>query len=257
MKIPFSAILKDPITQARVRISKAVVKEYADAMTQGAAFPPVILFVEEATGTYWLGDGWYRTLAAESLALSEIEAEVRPGGKRAAFLHALGANGEHGQRRTRADKLNAIHLAFSDELLRQRSDREIARIVGVDHKTVGKVRMSLNGDSAQTTLDSIRMGHDGRIRRCVGRVGISPVDRTSNPRTGIKDAGLAPSDFNPVKESHSLEAMMDAKFSRWPKDKQHAFCVALYNFAKQKDPEILERKQDFFDELLERSRANE
>jgi hypothetical protein len=42
-------------TQARVTIDGHLVHEYAEAMTEGAKFPPVVLF-RDAEG-YWVGDG--------------------------------------------------------------------------------------------------------------------------------------------------------------------------------------------------------
>lgn len=244
MKIPLSQIERDESLQMRVkRTNRELAREYAEAMKRGVVFPPVVLFVDEQE-RYWIGDGWTRIAATDSLALSEIEADVRPGGRRAAFVHALGANDDHGARRTRQDKLNAIKKALADPEIRQQSDREIGRMCGVDHKTVGKVRAE---DEAGALFDTARRGRDGKTRRVPGKVGISPVGENVAVSSALGGAGGG---FNVVKEMREFEGLLVEKFEQWPAEKRHAFCVAAMNFAKLHDPEIARRKQDAFDELL-------
>jgi hypothetical protein len=226
-------------------ISRDLVREYAEAQNRGVVFPEIILFVDES-GRYWMGDGWHRLFAAESLALSEIESDVRPGGRRAAFLFALGANDTHGARRTRQDKTNAVRKALADPEVRQMSDREIGRMCGVDHKTVGKMRAQ---DEAGALFDTARVGRDGKTRRLPGKPGISPVGENASPYSAPGGAGGG---FNVVKAMREFEGGLEAEFGRWPADKRHAFCVAAVNFAKLHDPEIQKRTQDALDEMLTR-----
>ncbi len=73
----------------RVAINQTTVEEYADDLREGASFPPVLLFND---GTqHWLADGIDRVLAAESIGLKEIAAEVRQGTQRDAVLYSCGA----------------------------------------------------------------------------------------------------------------------------------------------------------------------
>lgn len=284
MKIPLSSIERDEGLQVRSKgTSRELVREYVEARRRGVVLPPVDLFVDEQ-GRYWIGDGWHRILAEDSLALSRaepgaqpmadgksqmaegvacIEANVQPGGRRAAFLHALKANDAHGARRTRQDKLNAIKLALADPEIRQQSDREIARMCNVDHKTVGKVRA---GESSGALFDVARKGRDGKVRRSRKQVGISPVGENMAPDSALGGAGGGRGEndegqmadgrantagaFNVVREMHELETQLGAEFSSWPEEKRHAFCVALANFAKLNDPEIRERTEDALDEML-------
>src|SRR4051794_27595661 len=75
--------------------------EYAEAMLHGAAFPPVVVFGDgDGDAGYWLADGYHRWHAAGIAGLQTITADVRPGGRREAILHSVGANAEHGWRRT-------------------------------------------------------------------------------------------------------------------------------------------------------------
>jgi len=95
-------------TQARVSLSQTVIREYAEAMTEGDTFPPIDIYFDETT--YWLADGFHRVAAAKVAVLLAMAATVHPGGQREALLHALGANETHGHRRTDADRRHAVEL---------------------------------------------------------------------------------------------------------------------------------------------------
>ena len=247
MKVPLTSIERDEGLQMRAKpLSRELVRDYVEARRRGVVLPPVPLFVDEQ-GRYWPGDGWHRIAAEDSLGLSEIEADVRPGGRRAAFLFALGANDTHGARRTRQDKTNAVRKALADPEVRQMSDREIGRLCGVDHKTVGKMRVA---DSEGSIFDGVRRGRDGKTRRVSGKLGISPVGENVAFDSARGGAGGGDA-FNVVREMRDLEGTLAGEFARWPEEKRHAFCVAMSNFAKLHDPEIRERTRDALDEMLE------
>src|ERR687889_246436 len=99
-------------------------------MLLGAAFPPVVVF-GEAAGDYWLADGYHRWHAAGIAGLQTIAADVRAGGRREAILHSVGANAEHGWRRSNEDKRRAVLTLLADPEWVGWSDREIARRCGV------------------------------------------------------------------------------------------------------------------------------
>lgn len=125
-------------TQARVETNKAVVAEYAEAMQNGATFPPVTVFYDGSD--YWLADGFTRYEAAQSIGMEKIVEEVIPGTRRDAVLHSLGANAKHGLRRTNADKHKAVETLLADDEWSKWSDREIARACGVSAPFVGSLR---------------------------------------------------------------------------------------------------------------------
>src|SRR5437764_656982 len=93
--IPLADIRTDEGSQARVTVRRAIVREYAEAMTVqqsegGLRFPAVVLFTDGTT--YWLGDGYHRVLAARKVGLCAILADVQPGTQRDALLYAISAN---------------------------------------------------------------------------------------------------------------------------------------------------------------------
>ncbi|MEO7599955.1 MAG: chromosome partitioning protein ParB [Opitutus sp.] len=99
-------------TQARVTTSDEAVSSYADEMSQGAVFPPIIVFFDGAT--YWLADGFHRYLAVKRNGGTTISAEVETGGRLDALRHALGANATNGVYRNNADKRNAVEVALEE-----------------------------------------------------------------------------------------------------------------------------------------------
>ncbi len=88
--------------------------------------------------------------AARKLERETIEAEVLDGDARQAILHGIGSNASHGLRRTQADKRRAVERLLRDEEWSKWSDRKIAKVAKVDHKTVGKIRRDLLGGDFPT-----------------------------------------------------------------------------------------------------------
>jgi len=131
-----SDISTDEDLQPRARINQEIVNEYSEAMSQGETFSPVIIFDDGENK--WLADGYHRYYAAKRVGLSSLGAEFRTGTKLDALRFSLSANATHGLRRSQADKRRAVLAAL--ENFSHLSNREIARLVRIDDKTVGKYR---------------------------------------------------------------------------------------------------------------------
>jgi hypothetical protein len=87
--LALDSIVLDDSVQARVKMmAVAVVDEYAEAMRQGAAFPPIDVFQDG--DTYLLCDGFTRHAAAKCAGLTEIGCVVHVGDLRDAKLFAVG-----------------------------------------------------------------------------------------------------------------------------------------------------------------------
>lgn len=165
--------LVDPTggTQMRVRIEDDVVAEYARAMVDGSGsvFPAIDVFREGKR--YWLADGFHRFRACRSIGARAIRALVYVGTRSDAIAHAIGANKTNGLRRTNADKQMAVRAALAHESLREMSDRWIADYIGVDHKTVARMREGTPAPqlgkfpSSSEPMKTTRTGADGKQRR--------------------------------------------------------------------------------------------
>jgi hypothetical protein len=133
-------------------LSSERVTEYADLMKQGTKFPPVIVFVED--GVYYLADGFHRVAAAEKNKVKTIQAEVREGGKRAAWLYSRGpANRDHGLPLTRDDKNKRVEELLADPECKDWSDRQIAEWCGVSHTFVSKKRKEVEEKAVAAELE--------------------------------------------------------------------------------------------------------
>lgn len=143
-----SRIRIDGGTQPRAALNTEVIAEYAEAMANQVHFPPVVVFYDGAE--YWLADGFHRYFAAQKYGKPFIEAEIRQGTLQEAQWYSYSVNQSHGLRRTNEDKRRAVEAALRHPYAGRYSDNEIARHVGVDHKTVAVYRKPILGNSQDT-----------------------------------------------------------------------------------------------------------
>jgi hypothetical protein len=136
--VPIGDLMLDPDCQPRAEISQGAIADYREDVEAGASFVPIAVFFDGEV--YWVADGFHRAEAFHAAGEAEVPCEVRPGGKREAILHSVGANGAHGLRRTNADKRRAVLTLLNDEEWHAWSDSEIARRCGVSQPFVAKLR---------------------------------------------------------------------------------------------------------------------
>ncbi len=188
-EVALGQIAADSATQMRaIGIDPAVVVEYAEAMEDGASFPPVILFHDGER--YNPGDGFHRIAAARRIDRQTIPAEIREGSKRDAVLFAAGANSAHGLRRTQADKRRSVETLLCDPEWSRWSDREIAKACSVDHKTVGKVRLELTGEIPTERVVAYRDRHGNKSEMRVSTSGNSTGSVLDKVLSRVSDDAL-------------------------------------------------------------------
>jgi hypothetical protein len=178
-------------TQPRVEIDQGVVSEYADLYRRGKDLKPVVVFFDGAT--YWLADGFHRYWANRKINCNQIFAEVHQGSQRDAILYSVGANADHGLRRSNEDKWKAVKTMLTnpqvskDEDGNPWSDNAIAKRCHVSSPTVAKVRSTLNIQSAP-----VRKTSDGRTMNTanIGRNQQPP--RRFEPKPGLSPNAMTP-----------------------------------------------------------------
>ena len=186
-------------TQPREAISDETVLEYAEALRDGAVFPPVVVVRDGAN--LWLVDGFHRFHAHRRCGRETIAADVREGTLRDAVLHSLSANVEHGLRRSNADKRKAVLTMLTNKLVATNdegnpwSNREVARRCCVSLDLVNRLRDSLNESFSEPAKTD---------RAYTTKHGTKAVMKTRN--IGRRDAavprprgGIAPSAMTPVR----------------------------------------------------------
>lgn len=127
-------------TQMRVKLDAGTIDAYCEDLKNGAIFPPIDVFKEKGSGRYILSDGFQRLLAHIHAEIETIDCEVHRGGMHEALLHALGANAQHGLRRSNADKRNAVMMALKDPEISRLAQNEIADLCRVHRNTVRKLQ---------------------------------------------------------------------------------------------------------------------
>lgn len=148
VEIPVLRVRTNGATQARATLDNAVVREYAEALQGGAVFPPIVVFYDGED--HWLADGFHRLKAHARIGATTISATVKSGTVRDARLYAVGANVDHGLRRTNADKRRAVETLLRDEEWSGWTDVAIAEKAGVHPDTVGRIRAEDFSDSEKS-----------------------------------------------------------------------------------------------------------
>jgi len=158
-----SRIRRDGGTQARSEIPKETHDRYTELMKNGVRFPPVVVFYDGTN--YWLGDGFIRIDVAESLGLTQIDADVRQGTVKDAILFSFNVNTRHGCPPSVDDRRRAAIRMLEDPEWRLWSDRQIARHCGIGcHKTVAAYRReSIWGNSPDDQNNTRIYSRNGRI----------------------------------------------------------------------------------------------
>lgn len=236
--IAFDRIRRDVGTQMRVQMSPETVRDYAEQMRNGLwddARPVCVVFYDEAEDCFWLADGFHRLAAFEECGFQLVKADVRNGTRRDAVLEAARANALHGLPRTTADKRRAVETLLADPEWSQWSNREIARHIHVDDKTVGKIRAEIEastaefpqlneiegdfpvdtpakteincGISAVEPVEKKRIGRDGRARRVPTPKSTAEIPQLKNLKTPKKsDSTVSTAEIPQLKDEKTASA---------------------------------------------------
>lgn len=155
MNLNLEKIRIDCGTQARAQINQEVVADYTESIKNGAEFPDITVYFDGVS--YYLADGFHRYLAFKAAGSPGINANVINGTLRDAILYSLGANHDHGLRRTNTDKRKAIEIMLKDIEWADWSDREIAKQCHVSNHLVALVRKELG-----VTKDEVKFERNGK-----------------------------------------------------------------------------------------------
>lgn len=166
------AIVMDERLQSRVEISEEVVSEYADAISDGAEFPPVLVYFDSIN--YYLTDGYHRLLAHKRAEKVSILCDVLPGSITDAIFHSTGVNARHGMRRTYADKRKAVMTLLDDFEWERMSNTDIAKHCHVSPSFVSDLRKSVGKDTGDTVKYKTSTGKVMEKKKAPGRAPKEP-----------------------------------------------------------------------------------
>ena len=227
--VPLKKIKIDERVQVRAGgLNKETVSRYATVMAENGTyepFPPVVLFRDPVDDTLRLSAGFHRVASvweADRIRVQEDEApiggvlaEIRPGGFEEAYWFAITDNLQNGLQLSNADQKEALRRLLGydlpggeSEYYVTRSDRQLAAIIGVHYRTIGRWRGEFKrklemAPGARAPGDRVRIGADGKVYN-VGGIQTANEQRTQDqaekkrtpppsPRRVAQDDGY---DFN-------------------------------------------------------------
>lgn len=146
--------------QSRASLSSRAIKDYAHDQkeghklyVEGAENPsedeflvskhnplPAGVAYRDDSGKVFLAEGFHRCESHIENGFNVMPLEIRSGTREDAIKHSAGANSEHGERRTTADKKHAVEMILDLKDCKQLSDNDIAKLVKVSPGFVAKCR---------------------------------------------------------------------------------------------------------------------
>ena len=157
-EVDFNQIVLKETIQQREDLNESCVKDYVEELENGTVFPPLVVYDDGES--LLLTDGFHRYAAFKEKGIERVMATIHKGNERDAILHAVGANSDHGLRRTNADKKKAVETLLKDEIWGAWSDTSIAKRCRVSQPFVGKIRAELTQNGFE--FSTKRIGADGR-----------------------------------------------------------------------------------------------
>lgn len=225
MRIELNKIRLDGGTQPRKEIDEPLVQHYTEVLLDGKdTFPPVDLWFDGKS--YWPSDGFHRYHAHKRAGFKDIEANVKEGTKRDAFLACLKANGKHGKPRTPDERRYVVQMALEDIELGEKTDVEIAIICDVSSMTVGRVRKALG---LEKPVRINKKGQKVDVTK-IGRVKVDPPPSPPAPEYTVEDK------MQEMAKEHTIIAEENAKL----KDQLTIKSLPVSETAKQEIEETIE-----------------
>jgi hypothetical protein len=140
-----------------IGVAEETLEQYQQAWEDGAVFPPITVFRVEGNRLI-LTDGWHRTTVAKRLGLKTLPAVVQDGTEKEAWNYArFTANRTNGLRLTRSDLQALCESVVTDPEFRDRTDLELARLIGCNDKTVAAARKRVG------VYPTVKVSSDGRV----------------------------------------------------------------------------------------------
>lgn len=168
-RVRLDEIISSKDVQVRVGgLDEENVQRLMAVVENGGELPPIIAY--ETDRGLFVADGFHRVEVARRLGSVDIRAEVRKGSYEDALDFAEEANLKHGKMLSAADKKNLLirRLSRGHEWA-QTSNREIARQLGVDHKTISNWIGHYNSTGEFSPVErTVTRGGDGKVRDVTG-----------------------------------------------------------------------------------------
>lgn len=179
------AIIIDKGTQSRAEISEDTVTDYAEAMRDGAEFPAITVFFDGVE--YYLADGFHRLHASKRLGRASIQAHIEQGTLRDAILYSLGANADHGLRRSNADKRKCVLTLLEDFEWQSLANIQIAKYCRVSPQLVAAVKAEMSGGTKVSTVATNAPKKAAKAAKKLANVVEAPLEEKPQIDEAVKE----------------------------------------------------------------------
>jgi uncharacterized ParB-like nuclease family protein len=191
------ALVMDERLQSRTEINEGTVSEYAEAILEGADFPPVLVYFDGIS--YYLTDGYHRLLAHKRAEKVSILCNVVQGTLRDAVFHSTGVNSAHGMRRTYADKRKAVMTLLDDFEWEGMSNGQISKHCHVSPTFVSDLRKGVGKDTSDTVKYTSPSGKVMEKKKAPGRAPKEPE---------LKEKQDQPTDTNDDQNQEAIDMLL-------------------------------------------------
>jgi uncharacterized ParB-like nuclease family protein len=191
------ALVMDERLQSRTEINEGTVSEYAEAILEGADFPPVLVYFDGIS--YYLTDGYHRLLAHKRAEKVSILCNVVQGTLRDAVFHSTGVNSAHGMRRTYADKRKAVMTLLDDFEWEGMSNGQISKHCHVSPTFVSDLRKGVGKDTSDTVKYTSPSGKVMEKKKAPGRAPKEPE---------LKEKQDQPTDANDDQNQEAIDMLL-------------------------------------------------
>lgn len=205
-ELKLSQLRIDGGTQPRVAINEEAVADYAERLREGVVLPPVVAFFDGVV--YWLADGFHRYHAHRRAGREAIAVDVHDGGLREAILYSVGANTEHGLRRSNEDKRKAVETLLTHEIASKDENGDpwnncdIARQCHVSEITVRRYREVHTSTMSKYETEKRVFTHPKTGKPTI--MNTAKIGK-SKPQSRKKYGGISPKAFKPVRQGEPYE----------------------------------------------------
>jgi ParB-like chromosome segregation protein Spo0J len=163
-------------------------------------FPPILVHRPSMR----VVDGIHRLAATRLRGHEEIRVQFLNGSEEEIFVISVQENIAHGLPLSLADRKAAAARIVKAHP--EWSDRRIASVAGLSHKTIGTIRATPQGGSGENAQLHARRGHDGRLRPVNSSEGrrlaaeLLEDNPTASLRTVARKAGISPGTARDVRD---------------------------------------------------------
>ena len=169
--LSIASVRADGGTQMRAGISQSTVDDYAEYLSEGVEFPPVVVFYDGSD--YWLADGFHRLSAYNKAGFSEIPVEVRSGNRMEAVRFALKANATNGKARSPDDMRRGYEVICANELCDKADTKAVKELLGCSGRWAQELTREARAKAKQERDSKIaELAAEGKSQREIaGEVG--------------------------------------------------------------------------------------